>query len=236
MNPTIILTTLRERFSAKNRWFSVVLMFALPLFYAYAMPQLKESGVTGIWGALLVWMLGAGIIGEEVSAGTLLLVLARPIRRWEYVLSKWIALAALTAAILALQALALAAIAVRGGQLLDPALAGLRLAEALLLGTGSASVLILFSVLVPGGKEVSSIMLAWAGGWLLQVLGPYLGWMWLFHAGEGVVRLIYPTVSLGAGGGVGTAYAVLTWAMTTAVTLLAAVVAFNRRELSYAAG
>lgn len=39
--------------------------------------------------AALVWVLGAGLIGSDVSSGSLALLLSRPLSRTRYVLSRW---------------------------------------------------------------------------------------------------------------------------------------------------
>jgi hypothetical protein len=236
MNPTLIRTTLRERFSAINRWVSVILLFALPIFYAYAMPQMKGASVTGIWGALLVWMLGAGIIGEDISNGTILLVLARPIRRWEYVMSKWAALSILTVSILVAQALATTAVLIRTQQTVLPAEVLLRVVESILLGTGSAAVVVMFSVLVAGGKEVSSIMLCWAAGWGMTALGTWQHLPWLSTLGGSVVNILYPAVALGGMSLIGAGMVVLRWSAAISLLLLGAVAVINRKEFSYSAG
>ena len=43
-------------------------------------------------------MIAAGTIGQDVSSGVLQLLFARPVRRSEYVLSRWIGIVALVSA------------------------------------------------------------------------------------------------------------------------------------------
>jgi ABC-type Na+ efflux pump permease subunit len=199
------------------------------------MPAEAGNPVRSLWGALLVWLLGTGIIGEEISGGTILLVLSRPVRRWEYVVSKWTALSALTAVIVLVQALAIAAIQVRNQGAVDPWTFGFTVLSSLMLGMGSAAVLIFFSVMIPAGREISAVGVVYLVGSLCKILGPVFQHPWLGHAGEELVSLLYPTVTFVRGGGIPWV-AVTQWASSTYIALLAAVVALNRKELSYAAG
>jgi ABC-type transport system involved in multi-copper enzyme maturation permease subunit len=45
-------------------------------------------------------ILGAGVIGRDISSGILPLIFSRPIRRWEYVISKWLAIASISSFII----------------------------------------------------------------------------------------------------------------------------------------
>lgn len=235
MNRTIILATLKERFSTPTRWYSVVLLFALPIWWAHSVPAQAGNPVQSLWGALLVWLLGTGIIGEEISGGTILLVLSRPVRRWEYVVSKWAALALLTAVIVLVQALAIGAIQVEHRALIEPFVFAGTVLSSLMLGLGSAAVLVFFSVLIPSGREISGVGVVYLIGWLLKIFGPLFQHPALGRAGEEVLALLYPAVTFTPGAGVPWV-AVTQWASSTTIALLAAVVALNRKELSYAAG
>lgn len=235
MNRTIILTTLRERFSAPNRWFAAALLFAIPILTSSAPGAGARMPFLDV---ILVWLVGAGIIGEEISTGTILLVLSRPVTRRAYVLSKWAALAILSSGIFLAQAALGWALAVYLGR--TPEITGVLAGagQSVLRGCGAAAVLMPFSVAIAGGKEISAIMLGWALGSILEVWGKLKEWPWLVGAGNAVTRFLIPTVNLTA---TGTGFSSLPgqtaiFVLTVAGALAAAILLLERRELSYSAG
>src|SRR5919198_2264006 len=113
MNATLIVASIRQRLSSPIRMALLAALFVFPLLPVAFAPA------AGLWflgdslGIALV--LAAGAIGSDVSAGVLLLLFARPVRRSEYVLSRWCALG-LGAALVRLGqiAIATAILAARG--------------------------------------------------------------------------------------------------------------------------
>lgn len=238
MNRTIFLATLRERFSAPNRWFAAVVLFAIPILTGSV-----GAPSSAFLDVLLVWLIGAGIVGEEVSSGTILLVLSRPVSRREYVLSKWVALSALAAGLFLLQAglrwgVARWGATAYGGDALPAGTALEAAARAIFRGIGAAAVLMPFSVAIAGGKEISAIMLSWAAGTMVELFGKHKDWGWTIVLGQVITRFLVPTVELSAAGS-GLASLpgqVAVFALTVAGALACAILLLERRELSYSAG
>lgn len=95
MNRHVVLATLRERLAHPIRLATLLGLFLLP--FPIALTESDPARVFHFFHGLLAVTVGAGIIGQEISAGTLALAFTRPIGRARYGLSKWGAIAALTA-------------------------------------------------------------------------------------------------------------------------------------------
>jgi len=63
-------------------------MFFMPLLFVCFAPGVGLEPLSNGYGLTLI--LAAGIIGQDVSSGVLQLVLARPVTRREYVVSRWL--------------------------------------------------------------------------------------------------------------------------------------------------
>ncbi|MEK7477410.1 MAG: ABC transporter permease subunit [Candidatus Coatesbacteria bacterium] len=236
MNWTIVRTTLRERMAGRGRWFSLVILFGMPLLWAGLLPAGTDSFSSMWMNALLIWLVGAGVIGEEVSSGTILLVLSRPVSRSEYVFSKWIALACATAGVLAVQAVAIAAIAGWRGHPVEAVALVRQVLEAVFRAFGASAVVVMFSALVPGAKEMSVMMFTWLGGTLLGLLGQWKQWTAVTLGGGEVTSFMLPALDLGPlfGGGGFTWSGPVGYLSTVTLALAVAVWWLNRKELSYA--
>ena len=78
------------------------------------MRQRAVSGALDTWSTLCIALaifMGASAIGSEVTAKTIVSVLARPIRRWEFLVGKWIGIQAFAILSLILGLLASVAVA-----------------------------------------------------------------------------------------------------------------------------
>ena len=85
---------------------AVVLMFmrTAPAIFMNAEPQVMQfvranavSGAMDLWALLCVGiaiLLGAGSVANEITSKTIVMMLARPVRRWEVLLGKWIGITA----------------------------------------------------------------------------------------------------------------------------------------------
>ncbi len=238
MNWTIARITLRERMTGGGRWISLGIFFFLPLLWAGSIPR-DQSGIMGGYiNAFLIWMVGAGIIGEEVSSGTILLVLSRPIRRSEYVFSKWIALGCATTGILLLQVGAIALVAAWREHPLGAVTTAQMCLEAPFRAFGAAAILVLFSSFISKGREVSAIIFTWAGGHMLELFGGLKDWTPLAAAGREMSAFVLPSVDLGFVFGVSAFSwpAAVSYLSSVVIALAVAVWWMNRREFSYAAG
>src|SRR5262249_47296609 len=88
MNRTLIANYLRHRASSFMR----VALIIVPSIFALGSVALGHSlaplaGLSTFYGMVLA----AGAIGQDISSGTLQLLLARPVTRPGYVMSRWIA-------------------------------------------------------------------------------------------------------------------------------------------------
>ena len=152
MNRHVIRATWRERLANPIRLATLLGLVLLPL--PIALTESDPARVFHFFHALLAVTVGAGVIGQEITAGTLALAFTRPVGRARYALSKWGAIAGLSsAASLGQQALLAAVTQLRFGGLRADALAA-EAGERLLV---AASVSALLLVLSAAGSGLSDL-------------------------------------------------------------------------------
>lgn len=195
----------------------------------------------------LLW--GAGCIGKERQNGTIALVLARPITIANYVISKWFAVG-LASAVCALQLLLIEhAVSIYFSPSLisstDFLVNGL---ERVLISFGTAAVLVFYSSLVSGIKD-----LALLGGTGLAILlcaqfaSPFMYSQgtteqqaffshWVHIMGAACLAVFYPDIPLNdlLNGGGEYLYSVVNYACVLTVFLSLAIFFLRRKEFSYA--
>ena len=235
MNPTLIVAFLRQRFTSPMRVGLMLFMTIFPLGAAALMGTLSQLG--GIASPLAL-VLAAGAIGQDVSSGTLQLLLVRPVSRPSLLVHRWLAAVigamALTVAVLVLAALALT---LRGMQ--PDALDVVRmLLEALCSAAGSAAVMVMLSTLIGGLGDVGLFALALIFTQMLGGIAAFKHWDWLGRASEELQGALSPQLSWGwmLHGTPPSWFAITSWASTVTLALAVGIARFNRRELSYAAG
>ena len=234
MNLAIILATLRQRFTSPMR-----LVFLAVLGSASMLPILLSPG-SGF--ALLgdcyfmVLTLAAGMIGQDVSSGTIQLALARPVTRAQYVFSKWLAVAAGTWFVVVLQAVAAALLMAARGAPVPWSGAALFLANNALVALGAAAVMALLSALVPGLGDLGLLFLTFVSAQVLAGIGSSRSVGALVRAAEELQRFLKPQLEIGpiVHGGPVSWFAVVSYFSTVTLCLALAIVVMNRRELSYA--
>ena len=234
MNQTLIASLLLQRTRSLPRVALVLAFFVLPLLVlAFA----RGAGLAPLrTGSAFAFFLGAGLIGQDVSSGTLQLLFARPVTRAEYALSRWLG-AALAASCLVVSQLAIGVmlLALHGE---SPSARDLAIfaGEQLLAAFGTTSVLLLFSTTLPGVGDFLAIIAAGVLGQALQLGAALLKAPWLGRAGEEIGRFISPALDLGRlfGGGPVSWFEVVSYLSTVTLALALAIVILNRRELSYA--
>lgn len=234
MNPTLVVAFLRQRFTSPMRLGLLVLMTLFPLAGVAIMGQLSLLG--GIAGPLAL-ILAAGAIGQDVSSGTLQLLLVRPVTRARYLASRWLAsvfgAVGLTVFMLLLGTLALM---LRGT---PPAASELvrMVLEASAAAAGSAAIMVMFSALAGGlgdvGLYVGSIVVLQ----MVAILGQFKHWPWLERACTELQGTLSPQLSF-----VWLTqhlppswFALTAWASSITLALAIGIARLNRRELSYAA-
>lgn len=236
MNLTLILAFWRQRLTSPMR---LVIAFTFVAFGLMAVALGRSVQLLGRDGfAMLAFTIAAGLIGQDVSSGVLTLAFARPVRRSEYVLSRWFAAGALTTAVIALQVLAAVAIVtLRGGEP-DAANAALTLVHGALVAFGVSSVLTLFSSLVPGFGDLGLYLLATI---VVSILGGIAMTQHLDGLSTVVTELkrildanLDPSSLFGHGRF--SWFELVSYLSTVTLALTGAVAMMNRKELSYASG
>jgi hypothetical protein len=236
MNVTLIITLWRQRLTSAVRMAVVAMMCGFPLLVLVFSPATGLSPLGNAQGLMLA--LGAGMIGQDVSSGVLQLLCARPVRRSEYVVSRWLGAASAGIVISLLQlAIASAVLAGRGfapsAQQMALFAAG-RAIECL----GLAAVLALLSSLVGGIGDLALYLIAGLTGGVLQMAGQVKQWPWLDRMAGELLGSLTPGIDLQR------LFAaspipwlpIVSYASTVTLCLALAIVAVNRKELSYASG
>ena len=234
MNLTLIRVFLIQRFTSPMR---LGLMFVIGFFSLVGATMGQLSSLQGI-ALPFALLFATGAIGQDVSNGTLQMLLSRPVTRPSYVLNRWLG-SMLAAGAVALTTIGIGALLVIGnGGKLDAIFVVRMLLEATTDIAAFTAVTVMMSAFVAGIGDLalygaSLFMTSMIGGaaefyrlpWvtrasreLMQVLLPKVTWEWL---GVGAPPSLLPLVSC---------------AFTIALSLAVAITVVNRKELSYAHG
>ena len=148
MIPAIVIAAIQQRLRSPVRMMLIAMTFGFPLLGSWFAPALGFQGISN--GFYFAVMLSAGLIGQDVSAGVLQLLFARPVRRWEYVFSRWFAFSLMAVALVAVQvAIGASFLALRGVPIGIDAVA-MHTASQILAAVGGVSVFTLLSSLIGG--------------------------------------------------------------------------------------
>lgn len=235
MNRTLISAFLRQRLTSPMR---LGLMMLVTVFPLGAVAITGTMSPLGAMGGTLALILTAGAIGQDVTSGTLQLLLVRPVSRPSVLFQRW--LAAVIGAVgisLAMLVLGTIALLMRGTH---PD--GLDLIRMLLenacSAAGSAAVMIMLSTLVGGLGDVGLFAVALVCTQLLVGLGTLEHWDVLLRACTEVQGVLSPQLSWEwmVRGMPPSWFALTSWASTVTLALAVGIARLNRRELSYAAG
>jgi len=235
VNPTLITAFLRQRLTSPMRVGLLMLVSVFSLGAAAMMGSLSPLG--GIASPIAL-VLAAGAIGQDVSSGTLQLLLVRPVSRPSLLVHRWLA-AVIGAMGLSLAMLVLGTIALLLRGMHPDALDLIRIVlEFACSAAGSAAIMVMLSTLAGGLGDVGLFAaaviftqmvtgLATLERWdmvlracteVQGVLSPQLSWEWMVHG-------MPPSW-----------FAITSWASTVTLALAVGIARLNRRELSYAAG
>jgi ABC-type transport system involved in multi-copper enzyme maturation permease subunit len=234
MNLALITTLWRQRLTSAVRMAVVAMLCGFPLLPALFAPAMGLGPLGNAQGLMLA--LGAGMIGQDVSSGVLQLLCARPVKRSEYVLSRWMGVALAGIAIsLAQLAIASALLAARGSAP-SPQQMALFAATRVLECLGLGAVLALLSSLIGGLGDLALYLLAGLAGGVLTMVAQVKHWTWLDRIASQFMGALTPTIDLQR---LLTAtpmpwFPIVSYASTVALSLAIAIVAVNRKELSYA--
>ncbi len=223
MNATLIAACWRERLSRPVAVVLLVILMVLGLVVSVSTKSLADVTL----GLTLV--LGAGLVGRDVSSGSLALLLTRPLRRSEYLLSRWFAgsLAAATLGVVQL-ALQFLLLRLRSVELTGGALA-YECARAVSLAFGLTATLVFLSTLVRGIGDV--------GLWLVAVIvASVLAPAGAVRASDELLALMVPRVDWGQSLNAQPIawFPIVSFVSSLVLYLALGIVILNRKELSYA--
>jgi ABC-type transport system involved in multi-copper enzyme maturation permease subunit len=179
-----------------------------------------------------VWVLGAGIIGSDLSSGVLQQLFARPVKRWQYVLARWAALWAVTLGTVFISYL-IVSIYFMAHHVSYPALSLARsFLESMLVCGGTSALMTALSTLLPGNGDAALLVTYWFVQEFLSVFGLY-DWARVMRTGynfvnptDNIIVNFSKWVPLGEN--------LLATACSTFILLTLAGYVMNRKQLSYA--
>jgi len=235
VNLTLVLAYLRQRLTSPIRLGLLAMFMLFPLGAAAFTKTL--SPLDGI-GGLLAFVLAAGAIGQDVSSGTLQLLLVRPVSRPSLLVNRWLAsvvgAVVMVAGLLVLGTLVLLA---RGTHPDGLDLVRMLL-EAICSAAGYAAVVIALSTLVGGLGDVALYFLSFIFVQMLSGIAMFTHWDWLGRTSTELQGVLAPQLSWAwlVHGTPPSWFALASWASTVTLALAVAITRLNRRELSYAAG
>lgn len=234
MNFAIYTSTIRQLFSQPVRTGALLGAALMPLLQAAFDPDPRlEDAMWSMWTAVIA---AAGIIGLEISTGSLSLYFTRPITRAAYVVSRWCGAVSVAVGMMALGlACESAIVALRDGEISGAAIA-LAFADRFFALVGIVSVMVCFSALASSLGD----LVIWAGLHILAVsctiASQFVSFAWLREVARVLRGIANPALDLHrifAASRV--PWAELTgYAATLALAAAIAIFAMNRKELSYA--
>jgi ABC-type transport system involved in multi-copper enzyme maturation permease subunit len=235
VNRTLIVAFLRQRLTSPMRLGLIVLATLFPLGGVAIVGSM--SVLSGI-AAPLALVFAAGAIGQDVSSGTLQLLLVRPVTRPAYLVNRW--LAAVIGALgltLLMFALGTLVLMLRGTPPAASELMRMSL-ESTASASGNAAIMVMFSTLVGGLGDVGLYFASLIVLQMLGAVGQFKQWPWLERASTELQGVLAPQLSFAwlLQHTPVSWFAVASWASTITLALAVGIARLNRRELSYAAG
>ena len=236
MSRPLLLATIRWWLASPIRLLVLAAAALVPVLGS-VLSQGRLPSASG--ASTLALILGAGIIGQSVSAGTLPLILARPIRRSTLVLTRWLTVGSAALGVFGASTLATWLLGSSAGmETQTPGDVALVLTEAALRAFGTAAVLVALSALVRGYGDIAIWIVAGILALLTGEVGqakdiPALRWI-----AKRALDFLSPSVDLRQliGARPIPISGLAAWAFTVTLCLALAIVFLNRKELSYASG
>ena len=176
---TLLLSFLRQRFTSAPRLLLIAMIFLGPLAMLAATHGGLGFQVLGT-ATMFGFVLGAGMIGADASSGVFQLLFARPVTRFEYLLSRWLAVAVAATALNAVQVLLGASIMSSNSALASWASVGRFIVEQGLETFALAAIIAAFSSVLPGIGDVVALIVS---GIALQILIAASAWAKVGFAG-----------------------------------------------------
>ncbi len=227
----------------RQKFGSPATVVALCLLALVACLPLNAGQQFGSIDTLAVLVLASGAVSRDASSGALQMILARPIRRSEYLAGRYLGiLAAVAAFLLGTVLLAAALNAAIASLTPGPAshvfsfqAAGLAACHAFLAAALLAAILVFLSTFLRGWGDVLAVVLVFLLFNSMQGLGNALNLPLLARAGAVARENLAPSVPWPAPAGEGGLLSEATgrYVLALALSWALAVVVFSRREFSY---
>jgi hypothetical protein len=179
---------------------------------------------------IMALIFGAGLVGKDVSSGALALMFTRPIKRWQYVFTRWIGAGVAATTFSVLHLVLQFVVLFSRGQGVPARALGQASFEAATGAFGLTAVLLALSTLVTGLGD----LVLWIGLTLLPEF--------IVHVGvpqricEQIEQLAMPRLewATAAGAGTGSWFGIASYASNVTLSLALAVWVINRKQISYA--
>jgi ABC-type transport system involved in multi-copper enzyme maturation permease subunit len=228
----------------QHHWFRISIM-ALVVLFVFLSADATGHNQFIYLTPFLVWVMGSGIVGRDMSSGVAHLLFTRPITRFSYILTKW---ASLVTSVFLFQC-ALFVFWVLGKMLFhhNPELSSDLLFEFGLstwITMTLSAVVVCFSTIMPGWGDLALLLYCHVILLVLNIstLRDYIPDF--NHVIEGLLRLIWPGAMIGYSyatsreyiGGFHSSLTLGDFAIDTAIAIgyfLAAVYLMKRKDISY---
>jgi ABC-type transport system involved in multi-copper enzyme maturation permease subunit len=235
MNVTLLLGLWRQRLASPIRVVILALMVLLPPSLVAVVRGLGLSALGD--GFPIALLFAVGMIGQDVSSGVLQLILARPVRRADYVMSRWIAVSLGASAASVVQiGLAWAFMAARASAPPVSVIASFAAGREIEI-FGVAATMALLSTLIGGVGDLAVYVLLNVLGGVVGMIGQFRQSSALMWVGHEIGSLVRPEVEVAQiVAGATSWFAIATYASNLTLCLLVAMLVMNRKELSYASG
>lgn len=234
MNTTLMGALARQRLTSPMRMALLFVMAGMPLLTLTFIPRMGLAGLGA--GNFIAMIFAAGMIGQDVSSGTLQLLFARPVTRTEYVLSRWAGATLATLGVVVVQlAIALVLLVPRGHAPSGTEIA-VYLGTNVSLAIGVVAVMALFSALAPALGDLGLFGLVFFLSLVLQGLGSMMDRPAFVRASLELQQFLGPQIDAvqWIQGGTVPWASIVAWLSTITLCLALAIVIVNRKELSYA--
>lgn len=236
INRTLFLGTIRMTLTSPQGLIYVATILGIGVMFAMIPGGGQIVSEGPMLKYLLVLMLGMGLISQDFMTGVVFLIFARPVRRIEYVMSRWLGMA-VTAVVIWAFLLALISLIglVREGSLPSLGLDSLSILEDVLFFVGCAAIIILISSTGSKNQGMMILVFLWIGSTLLETLFGKK-YPWVVNAGAHLRDFLMPSVDLTVILNTSplTWYPVVAYCSSVSLALLCATWLMNRKELSYA--
>lgn len=194
--------TLKQFLNRPVRIFVLVACAGLPLMMSFMTRQVSRADSLNDTAALeftnmFVWVIAAGVIGQDVSDGILPLVFSRPVKRYEYVISKWITVS-LIASVCAIIMAAVNTALYFGftPQFFEHFKIIIIGSQSFVMAMGLSAVMVLLSALLPGAADVGVVALLSTIAYILMIMQSSLHVPGMGEVSKNIFNVFYPKFML----------------------------------------